>query len=119
MIAKMVSKLLSGDKDMKPGASQDLGMSRALSTALGALGPQEHGTHPHHVLLAMNDELKQQIGAPPSSPPPRMGLGAARLSCMPTPHPSSTFPSAAACLLRLQGCQSELHAAFQHDLEGF
>ena len=64
MIAKMVTKLLSGDKDMRPGASMDLGMSRALSSALGTLAPQESGTHPHHIFLAMSDELKQQIGAP-------------------------------------------------------
>ena len=62
MIAKMVTKLLSGDKDMRPGASMDLGMSRALSSALGTLAPQESGTHPHHIFLAMSDELKQQIG---------------------------------------------------------
>ena len=67
MIAKMVTKLLSGDKDMRPGASMDLGMSRALSSALGTLAPQESGTHPHHIFLAMSDELKQQIGGPPTS----------------------------------------------------
>ena len=66
MIAKLVSKLLAGqDKDAAKGAgSMDTGMSRALSKALGTLPEQqEHGAHPHHIQLTMNDEIKEQIGA--------------------------------------------------------
>ena len=66
MCAKLVSKLLAGqEKDAAQGAgSIGAGMSRALSRALGTLPEQqEHGAHPHHIQLTMNDEVKEQIGA--------------------------------------------------------
>ena len=68
MCAKLVSKLLAGqEREATKGASSmDTSMSRALSKALGTLPEQQdHGAHPHHIQLTMNDEVKEQIGAPP------------------------------------------------------
>ena len=68
--AKLVTKLLAGDKSLQSVPSMPGSMSTALSKALGSL-PQhlQGGVHPHHVLLELDDETKSHIVGAPLTPP--------------------------------------------------
>ncbi|KAK9809313.1 hypothetical protein WJX73_004061 [Symbiochloris irregularis] len=67
--AKLVTKLLAGDKSLQSVPSLPGKMSTALSKALGSLPEhQQGGVHPQHVLLELDDESKSHImGMAPST----------------------------------------------------